>query len=201
MSIFYLSLGARRAVEADGAYPGAVNFQREVKGATTVNVFLSRASTVTCPHLGEDISTTTVQTGELSEPGPVVLDIDQSLDEASGRAVVDLIVTESPGCGEPETVATLPAQEVQIAVTGTSVRFFTGISSATSAGPDRSTGRFYDFSRDGTGTLSVGSVIVGAESPAAFLKYAVERWSAQGRPPVAPDPVAPPGGTDARGDL
>ena len=96
---------------------------------------------------------------EASDPGPVVLDIGHSLDQASGHAVVDLVVTESPGRGESETVTPMPAQEVQVAVPGTAGRFFTGISGTTAAGPDRSTGRFYDFSRDGTGTLSVGSVV------------------------------------------
>jgi hypothetical protein len=188
--------------EEDGDYAGAVSFQRVVGGDTTVDVFLSRAVTVTCPDLSEDIASTTVQTEsrESSDPGPVVLDIGHRLDEASGHAVVDLALTESPGCGAPETVTTLPAQEVQVSVTGTTVRFFTGISGTTSAGPDRATGRFYDFARDGTGTLTVGSVVVGAESPAAFLKYAVERRRTHGEAPVAPDPVAPPSGTGARGD-
>ncbi|WP_155849394.1 hypothetical protein [Arthrobacter sp. H20] len=188
--------------ETDGAYAGAVSFRQEIGGATTVDVFLSRAATITCPDLSEDVATATVQTEtrDASEPGPVVLDIGHSLDQAFGQAVVNLVVTASPGCGEPESITTLAAQKVQIAVTGTSARFFTGITGTTSAGPNRSTGRFYDFARDSTGSLSVGSLIVGAESSAAFLKYAVERQRTNGEAPVAPDPVAPPGGTGARGD-
>lgn len=188
--------------ETDGAYAGAVSFRQEVKGEASVEVFLSRAVTISCPDLSEDIATTTVQTEgrESREPGPVALDIGRSLDRAVGHATVDLTVTDSPGCGEPESVSVLPAQEVQITVTGTTPRFFTGIGNTTSSGSDRSSGRSYDFSRDGTGTLSVGSLIIGVESPAAFLKFAVERQRTRGEAPVAPDPVAPPGGTGARGD-
>ncbi|MHA7142524.1 hypothetical protein [Arthrobacter sp. CAL618] len=188
--------------ETDGAYAGAVSFRQEVKGEASVEVFLSRAATISCPDLSEDIATTTVQTEgrESREPGPVELDIGRSLDQAVGHAIVDLRVTDSPGCGEPESVSVLSAQEVQITVTGTTPRFFTGIGGTTSSGSDRSSGRSYDFARDGTGTLSVGSLIAGVESPAAFLKFAVERQRTRGEAPVAPDPVAPPGGTGARGD-
>lgn len=188
--------------DSDDAYAGAVSFRQEVGGFATVDVFLSRADTVTCSDSTEDIATSTVQTEtrDAREPGPVVLEIGHSLDRAVGQAVVNLVVTANPGCGEPESVTTLWAQEIQLAVTGTSAKFFTGISGTTSAGPDRSTGRFYDFARDGTGTLTVGSLIVGTESPAAFLKYAVERQRNHGDVPAAPDPVAPPGGTGARGD-
>ncbi|MHA7275294.1 hypothetical protein ACX80O_02005 [Arthrobacter sp. Hz1] len=186
----------------DGAYAGAVSFRQEVGAAATVDVFLSRAATITCPDLSEDIATTTVQTEtrDASEPGPVTLDIGHSLDQAVGHAVVNLVVTANPGCGDTGSTTTLPAQEVQITVMGTSVRFFTGIGGTTSAGADRTTGRSYSFARDGTGSVSVGSLIVEAESPAAFLKYAVERQRTHGDAPVAPDPVAPPGGTGARGD-
>ncbi|MBG6180826.1 hypothetical protein [Arthrobacter sp. CAN_A1] len=188
--------------DEDGAYAGAVSFRQEVGAAATVDVFLSRAATIICPGGGEDIATSTVQTEtrDASEPGPVTLDIGHSLDQAVGHAVVNLVVTAAPGCGEPVSTSVLPAQEVQIAVTGTSVRFFTGIGGTTSAGADRTTGRSYSFARDGTGSASVGSLIVGSESPAAFLKYAVERQRTHGDAPVAPDPVAPPGGTGARGD-
>lgn len=146
--------------QEDGAYAGAVSSQHTIGGAKTVDVFLSRAATVACPDLSEDIATSTVQaeSREARDPGPVVLDIGHGLDRASGHAVVDLVLTESPGCGEPETVTTLPAREVQVDVTGTTVRFFTGVSGTTSAGPDRSTGRFYDFSRDGTGTGARGDL-------------------------------------------
>ncbi|MHA7273003.1 hypothetical protein ACX80Z_06195 [Arthrobacter sp. TMT4-20] len=107
--------------ETDGAYAGAVSFRQDVKGEATVDVFLSRAATISCPDLSEDIATTTIQTeGRGSrEPGPVELDIGHSLEEALGHAVVDLTVTDSPGCGEPESVSVLPAQDVQITVTGT----------------------------------------------------------------------------------
>ncbi|MHA7154832.1 hypothetical protein [Arthrobacter sp. TMN-50] len=188
--------------DEDGAYAGAVSFRQEVGAAATVDVFLSRAATIICPDLSEDITTTTVQTEirDASEPGPVTLDIGHSLDQAFGHAVLNLTVTTSPGCDEPETVTTLPSHEVQITVMGTSVRFFTGIGGTTSAGADRSTGRSYSFARDGIGSVSVGSLIVGAESPAAFLKYAVEQQRIHGIAPVAPDPVAPSGGTGARGD-
>ncbi|WP_156809124.1 hypothetical protein [Arthrobacter sp. TB 23] len=198
----YYQVAVNLFPETDGAYAGAVSFRQDVKDEATVDVFLSRAATISCPDLSEDIVTTTIQTeGRGSrEPGPVELDIGHSLEEALGHAVVDLTVTDSPGCGEPESVSVLPAQDVQITVTGTTPRFFTGIGGTTSSGSDRSSGRFYDFSRDGTGTLSVGSLLVGVESPAAFLKFAVERQRTHGEAPVAPDPVAPPGGTGARGD-
>lgn len=188
--------------DTDGAYAGAVSFRQDFRGEASVDVFLSRAATITCPDLSEDFATTTIQTEdrEARAPGPVELDIGHSLDQAFGHAIVDLTVTASPGCGEPESVTVLRAQDVQITVTGTTPRFFTGIGGTTSSGSDRSSGRFYDFSRDGTGTLSVGSLIVGVGSPAAFLKFAVEKRRTHGEAPVAPDPVAPSGGTGARGD-
>lgn len=182
----------------EGGFAGSVSFRRVVGGPVSVAVNLVQATTVTCED-GDDVAQVTIETEsfEATEPGPVTLDIDRRLRTAHGEAVVNLIMTESPGCGAPETSTLLPAQVVVLDVTGTSVRFRTGIDGSVSTGADRDVTRVYDLSRDGTGSVSVGSVLTEAASDGAFLKYAVERRRTHGDAHVPPPNAAPEGGTGA----
>lgn len=185
--------------DASEDFAGSVSFRSVVGGAVSVDVQLTRATTVDCAE-GQDISTVTIATDgpEATEPGPVTLDVDRRLRTARGVAVVDLVQTEIPGCGAPETTTTLPAQPVALEVMGTSVRFRTGVDGSTSSGADRDVSRAYDLARDGRGSASVGEVVDQA-SDSAFLKYAVEQRRTSGTAPVPPANVAAAGGTGAQG--
>jgi hypothetical protein len=185
---------------ADG-FAGGVRFHLDGDGVASVDVFLSRSEPVVCGDGTEDASSTTVRTpsDEATEPGPVVLDIDRRLRTARGEAVLDLLVTENPGCGAEEVITTAAAQEVSIEVVGTTVRFFSGIGGTVADGPDRARDLSSRLSRDGTGTLTVGTWLVGVETEAAFLVYGVDRSSRHGEPPTVPEPAAPAGGWGAQG--
>ncbi len=184
--------------EAEG-FAGAVSVRQVVGGPASVSVFLSRSFDVSCPDGSDQVASQTVRTigDEATEPGPVTLDIDRLLRTAHGEAVVDLVMEDSPGCGLPDTSATV-AERVVIDVTGTSDRFRSGVSSTvrSEAGMVRTSSE--DLSRDGVGTATVGNLFADATG-AAFLKYAVERSLVHGTPPQAPANAAPPGGVGAVG--
>lgn len=183
---------------SEGAFQGGIAFTSVVGGPTTVSVFLSSAATVSCDGY-DDIASTTISTlgSEANEPGPVTLDIDRRLRSATGQAVVDLLVETSPGCGAEPTSEVHPAQSVAIAVTGTSVRFRTGIGSRATSGADGTSFSSVDLSRDGVGTASVGPWVVDAASEASFLRYAVDRTSSRGDVVDLPPNAAPAGGLGA----
>jgi hypothetical protein len=184
--------------EAEG-FAGSVSVRQVVGGPASVSVFLSRSFPVSCPDGAEEVASQTIRTtGDgATEPGPVTLDIDRLLRTAHGEGVVNLMMEDSPGCGLPDTSATVP-ERVVIDVTGTSDRFHSGVSSTvrSEAGMVRTSSD--DLSRDGVGTATVGTLFVDAAG-AAFLKYAVERSLVHGTPPEAPANAAPPGGVGATG--
>nr|NLI50677.1 hypothetical protein [Propionibacterium sp.] len=186
--------------EAAGGFTGSVSFVSEVGGPASVSVYLSQASTVECGDGSEDFASVTVRTDppEATSPGPITLDIDRRVSVAAGAAVVDLVRESSPGCGgEVETVV-LPAQNVAIAVEGTTVRFRTGVDARVSSRRDAAAWRSVDFARDGVGTVVVGS-LVDAATDTAWLKYAVDRTSARGDSVDLPPNMAPEGGRGAIG--
>lgn len=188
--------------EAPGAsgFVGSVSFTLEAGRTPTADVYLSRAETVDCADGTEDIAQVTLRTeGAASAPGPVTLDIDRRLRSARGAAVVDLVEETSPGCGGEPTSAVLAAQRVAIDVEGTTVRFRTGMATRASSGRDAVALRSVDFARDGVGTVTVGDRVAGAESGAAFLKYAIDRTSSRGGTVDLPPNAAPPGGLGALG--
>lgn len=183
-----------------GGVTGSVVFHLPVGGSPWVEIFLSDARTVVCADGEESTASTTVTTTprEATTPGPVTLEIDRRLRTAQGHALLDLEVTDDPGCAEPTTTRTESAAPVSIDVTGSTPRFTTGVGGSTRSGSDLGRDLAHDLSRDGTGTVRVGS-LVSAQSEAAFLKYSVVRSRTHGTPPVAPDPAAPPGGRGAQG--
>jgi hypothetical protein len=184
-----------------GGYAGAVAFHSVLGGGASVQVWLSRSSEVTCDDGTTDVASTVLRTvsEEATEPGPVVLTPDRRLRSAEGRAVVDLLLSESPGCGAAERSWPVPAREVTVSVTGTSVRYFSGYGFTAATRSDRGGPLSYRLARDGTGRASVAGFLEAAESEHAFLVYGVDRWRAHGAVPEAPGNVAPPGGTGADG--
>jgi len=170
-------------------------------GPTSVNVFVSRATTVACEDGSEGFATLTLRTptDEATAPGPVSLNIDRRLLAAEGVAVVDLIEEYSPGCGQEPCSTVLPGQTVRIVVEGTTVRFRTGIESRASQGRYSARLRSVDFARDGVGSASIGSSVQDADSEAAFLKYAVDRSGVRGDTIGLPPNAAPAGGFGAVG--
>ena len=109
---------------AAGHVTGGVSFSAPVGGLTSVNVFVSRATTVVCEDGSEDFATLTLRTptDEAAAPGPVSLDIDRRLLTAEGVAVVDLLEEHSPGCSQETMSTVLPSQPVRIVLGGTTVR-------------------------------------------------------------------------------
>lgn len=180
---------------------GGVSFSAVVGGSTSVNVFLSRATTVICEDGREEEESLTVRTmtDEAATPGPVTLDIDRRLRTAVGTAVVDLLEESSPGCGQDPTITVRPAQSVRITVQGSTVRFRTGMESRVSSGRDSALLRSVDFSRDGVGSASVGHYLRDATSESAFLKYAIDRTRSRGGTVDLPPNAAPAGGFGAVG--
>ena len=178
-----------------------MSFTSAVAGSTSVGVWLSRATPVTCDDGAEDFRTESLGTAsdEATSPGPVTLDVDRRLRTAVGDAVVDLVLSTSPGCGQLTTTSELGAQRVRIVVEGTTVRFRTGFTSRTSSRSDADVLRSLDFSRDGVGTASVGSFVTDAGSVESFLKYAVDRSLARGSVGEPPPNAAPAGGLGAMG--
>lgn len=179
-----------------GGYAGAVSFLTELGVGTSVTVFLSKG-VGECPDGSPETTATISSDQDATQPGPVTLDIDRRLRTAHGEAVVDLVLTKTDGCGAPEVVTALPAQLVTIDVTGTSVRFRTGIRGSVAAPGGSSAQSTVDLSRDGVGTASVGGLV--DAGGAAFLRYAVERSRTQGLPPEVPANAAPSGGLGAEG--
>ncbi|MFD1504844.1 hypothetical protein FE374_11450 [Georgenia yuyongxinii] len=180
-------------------YVGSVSVLEVLGGATSVNVFLSRGSEDECPDGGPVSSSTITTGGDATLPGPVTLDINRRLRTAHADAVVDLQMVTTEGCGTPEVSTPVPAQHVSIDVTGTSVRFRTGVTGSVSSGADVSRSSSVDLSRDGFGSATVGEVGAVEES-AAFLRYAEQRTFTRGTPPTEPPAnVAPAGGTGAEG--
>lgn len=179
-----------------GGYAGGVSFLTELGVGTSVTVFLS-ASDGECPDGNPETSATLTTEQDATQPGPITLDIDRRLRTAHGEAVVGLVLTEINGCGAQEVTTVLPAQRVSIDVTGTSVRFRTGIRGSVSTPGATSVQSTVDLSRDGVGTASVGGLV--DAGGAAFLRYAVERSRTQGQLPEVPANVAPSGGLGAEG--
>jgi hypothetical protein len=183
---------------SESGFAGAVRFRAPLDEPTTVELFLSASEPVTCDDGTESEASRSVRALEtdVGEPNQASLEMGRALRTASGTALVDLEVVESPGCGAPETVTILPDQLVSIDVTGTSVLFHTGVGGGTASGPDQAVDRSEDFSRDGVGTATVGSLVENAPGE-AFLRYGVDRTHRHGTPLPAPDPAAPPGGFGA----
>jgi hypothetical protein len=183
-------------------FSGGVRFSSVAGGPTTVDVWLSREREVACPDGTADVASEVVGTAypDATEPGPVALEVDRRRRSGLGEATVDLVRSEEPGCGAAGRTVGVPAAAVTVEVTGTSVRYFSGMGGTVSSGPDAVRGLSYRLSRDGTGSVRVGSLlaVAGAEG---FLVHGVDRSGVHGSPPAVPQSAAPPGGVAADGFL